>query len=159
MAAVRTNTATATQPPPSGTAVSAALHAAMWAMRTHQRKALVESGLTGPQVGVLWFLYEYKSLSLSRLAELQMNTPANMTGVVKRLERDGFVTRRRHDKDSRIQMITLTERGEAATKKARKDMEKAMAELFDDCAPDDVTAMLRVLEQVRQRAEAANPKA
>lgn len=139
------------------TALGAALHAALWAMRTHNAKALVESGVTGPQTGVLWFLHEYKSLSLTRLAELQGNTPANMTGLVRRLERDGLVTRRRHETDSRVQMVELTAEGLARTKKARKAIEKAMGQLFEGITPEDLEATLRVLDMVRRKAEVKNP--
>lgn len=139
------------------TRLGRALHAALWAMRTHNAKALVESGVTGPQAGVLWFLHEYKSLSLTRLAELQGNTPANMTGLVRRLERDGLVMRRRHATDSRVQMVELTTEGEARTKKARKAIEKAMGQLFEGITPEDLAATLRVLDQVQRTADAKNP--
>jgi MarR family transcriptional regulator for hemolysin len=147
-------TATAQDDP---TSVGAALHAALWAMRTHNAKALVESGVTGPQSGVLWFLHEYKALSLTRLAEMQGNTPANMTGLVGRLERDGLVVRKRHPDDRRVVMVELTAEGATRTKKARRAVEKAMGQLFAGIAPADLQATLRVLEQVRQRADAGNP--
>lgn len=147
----------ASRTPPAPGAVAAALHAAMWAMRTQNAKALVESGITGTQAGVLWFLHEYKALSLGRLAALQVTTPANMTGVVRRLEREGLVRRRAHPSDSRVKMIELTPEGEARTKQARKAIDRAMAQLFEDASTDDLAAMLRVLTQVRDRAERSNP--
>ena len=151
-------TASAT-PAPTADALGSALHAALWAMRTHNARALEGAGLTGRQSGVLWFLHEYRSLSLSRLAELQGNTPANMTGIVRRLEREGLVVRRRHPTDSRVQMVELTEEGAARTRKARKAVERSMAHLFEGTKPDDLAVTLRVLEHVRSRADAGNPTA
>jgi len=151
VSALRTHPATAT--------VAAALHAAMWAMRTQTTKALVDSGITGTQAGILWFLHEYKALSQGRLASLQGTTPANMTGLIRRLEREGLVTRRAHERDSRVKLIELTPEGLARTRQARKAIDRAMAQLFDGASPDDLAATLRVLEGVRARAEPSNPPA
>ena len=139
------------------TSVGEALHAALWAMRTHNARALAETGTTGPQTGVLWFLHEYKTLSLARLAELQMTTPANMTGLVKRLERDGLVTRKPHPTDNRIKMVALTPEGLSRVKQARKAIDQAMAHLFKGTSQEDLDVVQRVLEQVRQRADPVNP--
>ena len=142
---------------PTASDVGAALHAALWAMRTHNAKAVLGTGITGPQAGVLWFLHEYKSLSLTRLAELQGNTPANMTGIVRRLERDGLILRRRHPTDNRVQMVELTAKGSEITRKARKALDLSMAHLFEGSSPEDLAVTLRVLEQVRRRADPDNP--
>src|SRR5688572_25229914 len=109
----RTETATPT-------AVGEALHSAIWAMRTHSTRALLKAGITGPQTGVLWFLHEYKELSLARLAHLQGGTPANMTGMIQRLEREGLVRRKPHPTDRRVRMVELTAEGAARTRQARK---------------------------------------
>ncbi|MEA3166695.1 MAG: MarR family transcriptional regulator, organic hydroperoxide resistance regulator [Thermoplasmata archaeon] len=141
------------------TAVGEALHAALWAMRTESTRALVEAGITGPQTGVLWFLHEYKALSMARLAELQGTTAANMTGMVGRLERDGLVRRRAHPTDRRVQIIELTAEGLARTRKARKAVDRAMAHLFQETTQADLEVVLRVLRQVRQRVDSENPPA
>lgn len=126
-------------------------------MRTHNQRALAQAGTTGPQTGVLWFLHEYKALSLARLAELQGTTPANMTGLVKRLEREGLVTRQNHPTDNRVKIIALTPEGLARTKQARKAIDKAMAHLFKGTSQTDLEVVQRVLEQVRKRADPENP--
>ena len=140
------------------TAVGEALHSALWAMRTHTTRALLKAGLTGSQTGVLWFLHEYKELSLARLVELQGGTAANMTGMVQRLERDGLVRRKPHPTDRRIRLVELTPEGAARTRQARKAIEAAMGHLLEGASQEDLDVVLRVLQQVRDRAEPANPK-
>lgn len=139
------------------TAVGEALHSALWAMRTHTTRALIKAGLTGPQTGILWFLHEYKELSLARLVELQGGTAANMTGMVQRLERDGLVRRKPHPTDRRVRLLELTPEGAARTRQARKSVEAAMAHLLEGASQADLDVVLRVLLQVRDRAEPANP--
>lgn len=149
----RPSKATAATP----TSVGEALHSALWAMRTHSTRALTGAGITGQQSGILWFLHEYKALSLTRLAELQGGTPANMTGMVQRLEREGLVRRRPHPTDRRVQMVELTPEGAARTKQARRAIEVAMAQLFQGTSQADLEVVLRVLRAIRDRAEPANP--
>ena len=139
------------------TAVSEALQSALWAMRTQTSRALFDAGNTGPQTGILWFLHEYKELSLARLSELQGGTAANMTGMIKRLERDGLVRRKPHATDRRVRMVELTAEGTARVRKARKAIDEAMARLFKGTPQADLEVVLRVLYQVRDRAEPANP--
>lgn len=148
--------------PATPTMVGEALHAALWAMRTQNTKALSEVGATGPQTGVLWFLHEYEVLSLAKLAEMQGTTPANITGMVKRLERDGLVTRRAHPTDNRIKLIALTPEGLARTKQARRALDKSMAHFFQGTPQAELDVVLRVLTAVKQRGDpdrAANDSA
>lgn len=127
-------------------------------MRTHTTHALLDAGITGPQAGILWFVHEYKELSLARLVELQGGTAANMTGMVQRLERDGLVRRKPHATDRRVRMVGLTPEGTARVRKARKAIEAAMADLFQGASQTDLEVVLRVLRQTRERAERANPQ-
>ena len=140
------------------TAVSEALQSALWAMRTQTSRALFDAGITGPQTGILWFLHEYKELSLARLSELQGGTAANMTGMVQRLERDGLVRRKPHATDRRMRMVELTPEGMARVRKARKAIERTMAELFEGTSQADLDVVLRALHRIRDRAERDNPK-
>ena len=151
----RVSQATASATP---TAVSEALQSALWAMRTTTSRALFDAGITGPQTGILWFLHEYKQLSLARLAELQGSTAANMTGMIQRLERDGLVQRKPHATDRRVRMVELTAEGTARVRKARKAIESAMADLFQGASQPDLDVVLRVLSQIRERAERENPQ-
>jgi DNA-binding MarR family transcriptional regulator len=145
--------------PVSPARVGEALHAALWAMRTHSTKALAQAGMTPSQAGVVWWLHEYKALSLARLAELQGGSPANLTGIVTRLEREGLVVREPHATDNRVKIIRLTPEGVARTRQARKAIEAATGELFADASPQDLATVLRILTQVKRRAEGENPKA
>ena len=140
------------------TAVSEALQSALWAMRAQTSRALFDAGITGPQTGILWFLHEYKELSLARLSELQGGTAANMTGMIKRLERDGLVRRKPHATDRRVRMVELTAEGTARVRKARKAIDEAMARLFKGTPQADLDAVLRFLHQVRDRAERDDAK-
>ncbi|MBP6683964.1 MAG: MarR family transcriptional regulator [Leucobacter sp.] len=75
-------------------------------------------GITHPQYLVMLALWEHHQLSLNELAHLLSQEPSTLSPLVKRLEREGFVTRVRSASDERRLEITLTEAGEALRDRA-----------------------------------------
>jgi len=72
---------------------------------------LSKEKLTVPQLDIISCLDRSKGLPLSELAERLLVTGGNITGIIDRLERDGYVYRERDTKDRRIVRALLTEKG------------------------------------------------
>jgi len=70
-----------------------------------------DHGLTESQFAVLEAVHHLGPLSPGQLCEKILRSGSNVTTVVDNLERDGLVTRERHETDRRIQMVQLTEQG------------------------------------------------
>src|SRR5262249_46223622 len=68
-------------------------------------------GVTGPQRLVLRILGRYPSASAGRLAEILHLHPSTLTGILKRLETRGLITRRVDPADGRRALFDLTARG------------------------------------------------
>lgn len=68
-------------------------------------------GLTESQFAVLEAVFHLGPLSPGQLCQKILRSGSNVTTVVDNLERDGLVTRERHETDRRIQMVSLTEHG------------------------------------------------
>jgi DNA-binding MarR family transcriptional regulator len=70
-------------------------------------------GLTFPQYNVLRILdgSENKRNTISRVGKLMLVSGANMTGIAKRLERDGFLVRKGVPEDARIAFLEITTKG------------------------------------------------
>ena len=75
------------------------------------KKELNKERLTVPQLDIITCLDRSKGLPLSELAERLLVTGGNITGIIDRLERDGYVYRERDKKDRRIVRALLTEKG------------------------------------------------
>lgn len=75
-------------------------------------------------------------LMLSEIGKLMLVTRSNITGLIDRLEKQGFVARQRHKEDRRIIMSVLTEQGREITKKIIDEYKtwskNSMAMLNDD---------------------------
>ena len=86
--------------------------AAMVAVRRLRgRESQGQGELSYAQYSLLFGLAAEPELSTSRLAALADLSPATLTQMLDHLEQAGFVTRIRSDRDKRVVLVALTERG------------------------------------------------
>ncbi len=88
------------------------------ATHTYSQEVYREFGVTGPQLWALKTISQNKDLSLKELGEAMYLHPSTMTGLVDRLEKKGFVFRKRDHKDRRVVKISLTSKGTILVKKS-----------------------------------------
>lgn len=95
-----------------------ALYSAAHAMQQAYKPLLDDLGLTYPQYLVLMALWAQDGQTvgeIGRQVQLELNT---LTPLLKRLESQGLVNRRRDDRDERQVRIVLTEAGRALQQRA-----------------------------------------
>ncbi|MDQ4213003.1 MarR family transcriptional regulator [Microbacterium capsulatum] len=93
------------------------------------RPILEPLGLTHPQYLVMLALWEESPRSLRALAEALAMDPATASPLVKRLEADGLIERRRSEQDERRLDIALTSKGVALRARAVDVPRRVMARL------------------------------
>lgn len=79
---------------------------------------LEEIGLTYPQYLVMMVLWEQDNMPVNDIAKrlyLETNT---VTPLLKRMEAEGFITRRKGEKDARQVIVSLTPKGRKLEEKA-----------------------------------------
>lgn len=121
----------------------------MAAMRARFGAQLATSGLTFPQWLVLKTLARDGRRTVRELADVLQVTPANITGIVDRMERDGLVTRSKSAEDRRVVYVRLTERGHEKTVEVKGCGRAVLAGLFEGWSERDVEELRRLLAQVR----------
>ena len=78
----------------------------------HEIKSeLSKENFTVPQLDIISCLDRTKGIPLSELAERLLVTGGNITGIIDRLERDGYVFRERDKVDRRVVRALLTKKG------------------------------------------------
>ena len=110
------------------------LYAASRAVTNAYRPVLTELGLTYPQYLVMLVLWEQETCTVKELATVLQLDHGTLTPLLRRMESNGFVTRRRAGGDERFVEIGLTPHGESLKDQAHKihcDMKEAMG-LGDD---------------------------
>lgn len=77
------------------------------------RVKLEKIGLHRGQGFVLMHLWHHNGVAQGELADAKHVRPATITNILKRMERDGWIERRRDAHDERVVRVYLTEKGMA----------------------------------------------
>ena len=84
------------------------------------RPYLDKIGLTYPQYLVIMVLWEHKTVTVKQLGELLWLDSGTLTPLLKRMEANGLVERKRSLKDERIVDVLLTDKGRKLEAQAEK---------------------------------------
>ncbi|AKF04197.1 MarR family winged helix-turn-helix transcriptional regulator [Sandaracinus amylolyticus] len=97
-----------------------ALYTASRALTRAYGPLLEPLGLTYPQYLVMLVLWEEDGVPVKRLGERLVLDSGTLTPLLKRLEQQGLLERRRDAEDERVVRIHLTAQGRALRTKARR---------------------------------------
>jgi DNA-binding MarR family transcriptional regulator len=97
-----------------------ALYNAARAMTRAYAPLLEPLGLTYPQYLVLLVLWQRDGLQVNQLGDRLALDSGTLTPLLKRLERQGLIERRRGNDDERVVRVHLTPEGRALRARARK---------------------------------------
>ena len=101
-------------------------------------------GLTYTQYIVFMVLWEKESVNVGQLGEILKLDAGTLTPLLKRLEKEGYVTRRRSEEDERITIISITEKGNGLKEKC-KDIPLRMAEAGSPLTEKESKELYRLL--------------
>jgi DNA-binding MarR family transcriptional regulator len=116
-----------------------------WMARAH--------GVTAPQRFVLRVIERQPGVSAGRLAAILKLHPSTLTGVVRRLERRGFITRQIDRTDRRRARLTITERGRKMTTSTRGTLEANVLRVLRKTPQTRVTSMVKVIDALVEGLE------
>jgi MarR family transcriptional regulator, organic hydroperoxide resistance regulator len=126
-----------------------AVYAADHAFTAAYKPLLDPLGLTYPQYLVLLVLWEEEGLSVKEIGQRLHLDSGTLTPVLKRLEKAGFVRRRRDDQDERQVRVDLTDKGRE-TRAGALEVPRSMI-----CALNQPEHELQALRQAVDRLQAA----
>ncbi|OUL06948.1 MarR family winged helix-turn-helix transcriptional regulator [Bacillus spizizenii] len=94
------------------------LYASSREMTKQYKPLLEELNVTYPQYLVLLLLWEHETLTVKKMGELLYLDSGTLTPMLKRMEQQGLITRKRSEEDERSVLISLTEDGKLLKEKA-----------------------------------------
>lgn len=110
--------------------------------------AVGEDSLTGAQFGLLMHLRCRGTMAPSELGEVMFVSPANVTGMVERLHRQGLLERRRDRTDRRRLSLALTAAGRARLEQLEPRFNESVARAFSGLSAADRRDLGRILERL-----------
>ena len=114
------------------------------------RIMLGEIGLHHAQAMVLYYLWRKDGISQNVLAKALHITPPTATNTLQRMERDGWVQRRRDVADHRVVRVYLTGKAKALRKEAHDTFQKIDKELTAVLCDGERNLLFTSLVKVRR---------
>ena len=118
--------------------------------RGMEQHMLAGQNLSAAQAGVLFVLGQKDGALIGEVADALDLVPSAMTGLATRMERAGFIRRKRDDQDSRALRLYLTPAGRDVRKHATARAQALNARLtegFTDAEIDVVSRWLTSLQR------------
>ena len=106
-------------------------------------------GLTYPQYLVLMILWEEDGLPVNDIAKKLILNTNTITPLLKRMEKEGIIRRKRSGEDERKVMVQLTEKGRALQDEAARIPEQLASRLAEgELKIDDLVRLKEMLDSM-----------
>ena len=113
---------------------------------------LVRSKLTFPQYRMMRVLGKFGAMPMNKIGEHMLVTPANITGLVDRLERRGYIERVEKSTDRRIVRIKLTRKGKILYQRTSIQNRKLVNRIMRVLTNDELLNLAKLLEKIKKAA-------
>jgi DNA-binding MarR family transcriptional regulator len=106
--------------------------------------------LTFPQYNVLRVLDASKNgqSRITNVSRIMLVPGANMTGIAKRLEKSGFLTRKSDPSDERVTVLSITPKGKAMLTKIEKERDRHMRAMLKGFSEDEKQELLSKIKRL-----------
>ena len=115
-----------------------------------RRRKLESIGLHHAQGMILFQLWQEDGISQRALAQALHITPPTVTNTLKRMERDGWIKRRRKESDQRIVRVYLTEKAKRLRREARASFKELDVEMTSMLTEQESETLREALLKVRR---------
>jgi DNA-binding MarR family transcriptional regulator len=107
-------------------------------------------GLSFPQYNVLRVLDTSRNgrNKISDISRIMLVPGANMTGIAKRLERDGFLVRKSDPSDERVTILQITAKGKRTLKSIKEEKDRIIDKLLNGFSQRDKIDLLNNVKQL-----------
>ncbi len=131
--------------------VARAFKAAMGSVRRLRGRETQQLGrLSHAQYGLLFGLAEQPELPASQLAAIADLAPGTATQMLDHLEAHGLVTRVRSERDKRVVLVSLTQRGGELVRERRALLEERWQEALAGFSDADLRTAAAVLDRLSE---------
>ena len=106
-------------------------------------------GLSFPQYNVLRVLEASRNgqNKMSDVSRIMLVPGANITGIAKRLEKDGFILKKSDPKDERVTLLEITPKGKRTLKHIEKEKDDSLELMLKNLSKNE---KLELLGKVRR---------
>ena len=117
------------------------------------KEYLIENyeNITPVDVTYLMNIFYNPNFSQKDLSELLFVSESNVTQIIKKLEKNGFITRTPDEKNKSRKILNITDEGKIIVFKLIKEMYEWEWEFFKDYSPEDVEKFKKMIYDYCQK--------
>ena len=112
-----------------------------------------EYDLNRAQSGILFALHQEDSMSQKELAKRLNVTPPSITSMIKKMEQEGYITRKADEQDQRVMRLTLAQKGKDCIDYVIKTAEKLEEIVIEGMTSEEKMLFLLQLKQNLENLE------
>ena len=107
-------------------------------------------GLSFPQYNVLRVLDASQNgqNKISDVSRIMLVPGANITGLAKRLEKDGFIIKKSNPDDDRVTLLEITPKGKKTLQNIEKEKNQWLELMMHDLSKKEKVALLDMVKQI-----------
>ena len=112
-----------------------------------------EFDLNRSQASILFTLHQRSSMSQKDLAESLNMTPPSITSAIRKMEKDGYISRKQDESDQRVMRLALTEKGESCIQNVKKVAEEMRELICPGMSREEIMLFRRLRIQINDNLE------
>ncbi len=123
-----------------------------------QYKRMVSSvfrkyGLSFPQYNILRVLNasDHKQTKTTTVSRIMLVPPANMTGLAKRLEKNGYIIRKSDPNDERATVLEITEKGIDTLRNIENDKDACVKKMLEGFTEKEIGDFLYNMKRLLKK--------
>lgn len=124
------------------------LHELTVEIRKNYAQAFRKLNLHVGQETALCHLWEQDGISQTELRNLVGCEASTMSNMIRKLEADGIVYRKRHKHDARTSLVYLTDKGKELQSPVTEVWENEQKKMLEGLLPEELLLMRRVFQQM-----------
>jgi MarR family 2-MHQ and catechol resistance regulon transcriptional repressor len=107
-------------------------------------------GLSFPQYNVLRVLEASTNgrNKITNVSRIMLVPGANITGIAKRLAKDGFIIKKNDLKDERVTLLEITPKGKRTLKRIQKDKDKRLELMLRNLSDPEKFELLEKIKRI-----------
>jgi len=126
----------------------------LWAidhgLQTRSKRMAAKLGITGPQRLVVRIVGRFPGISAGELARILHLDPSTLTGILRRLEHAGLLSRGRDRRDRRRAVLVLSATGRRLDVVTAETIESAMRDVLRKLPKRELEATRKVLGAIAE---------
>ncbi len=117
-------------------------------------------GLSFPQYNVLRVLEASKGgkNKIGDVSKIMLVPVANITGIAKRLEREGFINKKSDPADDRVTILEITTKGKKNLKRIEKEKDEWLGLMLGEISDKDKHELLNHVKRILKTSFENHPK-